>query len=57
MTKSIIIEICEELKRLSGQMKELGYVPDIKFVLHDVEDEDKMLRLVITVRSWQLHSA
>ncbi len=40
-----IIEICEELKRLSGQMKELGCVPDTKFVLHDVEDEDKMLGL------------
>jgi len=40
-----IIEICEELKRLSGQMKELGYVPDTKLVLHDVEDEDKMLCL------------
>ncbi len=40
-----IIEICEELKKLSGQMKDLGYVPDTKFVLHDVEDEDRMLRL------------
>ncbi|CAN5952740.1 unnamed protein product [Sphagnum jensenii] len=40
-----IIEICAELKRLSGQMKDLGYVPDIKFLLHDVEDEDKMLCL------------
>jgi hypothetical protein len=26
-------------------MKELGYVPDTKFVLHDVEDEDRMLHL------------
>ncbi len=33
-----IIEICEELQKLSGQMKDLGYVPDTKFVLHDVED-------------------
>ncbi len=40
-----IIEICAELKRLSGQMKDLGYVPDIKFLLHDVEDEDKKLCL------------
>ncbi len=40
-----IIEICEELKKLSGQIKDLGYVPDTKFVLHDVEDEDRMLRL------------
>ncbi len=40
-----IIEICEELKKLSGQMKDLAYVADTKFVLHDVEDEDRMLHL------------
>ncbi len=52
-----IIEICEELKKLSGQMKDLGYVPDTKFVLHDVEDETGCCVWVITVRNWQLHLA
>jgi pentatricopeptide repeat protein len=34
-------EIFAMLERLSGQMKAAGYVPDINFVLHDVEDEQK----------------
>uniref|UniRef100_UPI0040747504 Synthetic PPR-DYW protein n=1 Tax=synthetic construct TaxID=32630 RepID=UPI0040747504 len=34
-------EIYAELERLSKQMKEAGYVPDTKFVLHDVEEEEK----------------
>eukprot|EP01018_Ginkgo_biloba_P028984 Gb_03512 [translate_table: standard] len=29
------------LERLSGQMKEAGYVPDTNFVLHNVEQEQK----------------
>eukprot|EP01018_Ginkgo_biloba_P039721 Gb_32164 [translate_table: standard] len=33
--------IYAELERLSGQMKEAGYMPDKNFVLHDVEDEQK----------------
>eukprot|EP01018_Ginkgo_biloba_P002566 Gb_33727 [translate_table: standard] len=34
-------EIYAELERLSGQMKALGYVPDTRFVMNDVEDEQK----------------
>eukprot|EP01018_Ginkgo_biloba_P008782 Gb_27833 [translate_table: standard] len=34
-------EIYAKLERLSGQMKEAGYVPDRNFVLHDVEEEQK----------------
>ncbi|CAM6033659.1 unnamed protein product [Sphagnum compactum] len=40
-----IIEIRAELKRLYGQMQEAGYVPDTKFVLHDVEEEEKVYHL------------
>jgi hypothetical protein len=40
-----ITEIHAELKRLSGLMHDTGYVPDTKFVLHDMEEEDKMLHL------------
>jgi pentatricopeptide repeat protein len=29
------------LEKLSGQMKQVGYVPERNFVLHDVEDEQK----------------
>lgn len=29
------------LEKLSGQMKQAGYVPERNFVLHDVEDEQK----------------
>ena len=29
------------LEILDGQMKEAGYVPNINFVLHDVEEEVK----------------
>eukprot|EP01018_Ginkgo_biloba_P011283 Gb_07570 [translate_table: standard] len=35
------LKIYAELERLSGQMKEAGYVPDARFVLHDVEEEQK----------------
>eukprot|EP01018_Ginkgo_biloba_P002462 Gb_38483 [translate_table: standard] len=34
-------EIYAELEKLSGQMKEAGYMPDTHFVLHDVEEEQK----------------
>ncbi len=35
-----ISEIHAELKRQSMQMHHRGYVPDTKFVLHDVEEEE-----------------
>ncbi|XP_011627731.1 pentatricopeptide repeat-containing protein At2g25580-like [Amborella trichopoda] len=34
-------KIYAQLKGLSGQMKEAGYVPDTRFVLHDVDQESK----------------
>ncbi len=34
-----MIEIRAELKRLSGLMRDLDYVPHTKLVLHDVEEE------------------
>ncbi len=34
-------QICAELQRLSGLMHDAGYVPNTKFVLHDVEEEQK----------------
>eukprot|EP01018_Ginkgo_biloba_P019392 Gb_22814 [translate_table: standard] len=34
-------DIYEKLERLKEQMKEVGYVPDTNFVLHDVEQEQK----------------
>ncbi len=37
-----MIEICAELQRLSGIMHDAGYVPNTKFVLHDVEEEEKV---------------
>lgn len=40
-----IKEIHTEINRLSALMKEAGYLPDTKFVLHDVEDEEKVSRL------------
>jgi hypothetical protein len=40
-----MIEIHAELKRLLGQMHAMGYVPDTTFVLHDVEEEDKVFHL------------
>lgn len=35
------VEIYAELERLNGTMKEAGYAPDTKVVLHDVEEETK----------------
>lgn len=40
-----ITEIRAELKRLSGQMLDMGYVPDTRFVLHHVEEEDEVFQL------------
>jgi hypothetical protein len=36
-----MVEIHAELKRLSGLMNDTGYVLDTKYVLHDVEEEEK----------------
>eukprot|EP01018_Ginkgo_biloba_P025162 Gb_40121 [translate_table: standard] len=36
-----IQKICAELERLSGLMKAAGYVPDTRFVLNDLEEEQK----------------
>jgi len=40
-----IIEFHAELKRLSGQRLHVGYVPDTRFVLHHVEEEDEVFQL------------
>jgi hypothetical protein len=40
-----MIEICAELKRLSGLMHDAGYAPYTRFVLHDVEEEEKVSHL------------
>ncbi|KAK2977436.1 hypothetical protein RJ640_028597 [Escallonia rubra] len=34
-------EIFKELDQLVSKIKEIGYVPDTDFVLHDVEEEQK----------------
>jgi methionine aminopeptidase len=40
-----MVEIHAEPKRLSGLMNDTGYVLDTKYVLHDVEEEEKALHL------------
>ncbi len=40
-----ITEIHAELQRLSGQMHDAGYVQDTRFVLHDVDEEEKLFHL------------
>jgi pentatricopeptide repeat protein len=40
-----ITEIHAKLRKLSAQMQEIGYVPDTRFVLHDVDEEEKALQL------------
>ncbi|CAN5950863.1 unnamed protein product [Sphagnum jensenii] len=40
-----MIKIRAELKRLSVLMHDAGYVPNTKFVLHDVEEEEKVIHL------------
>ena len=37
--------IYQKLEWLGGKLKELGYVPDQRFALHDVEDEQKEVML------------
>ncbi|GER31891.1 pentatricopeptide repeat-containing family protein [Striga asiatica] len=37
--------ICKELENINLKMMELGYVPDLKSVLHDVEDSEKVKML------------
>jgi hypothetical protein len=41
----LMIEIHAELQRLSGLMHDAGYVPSMKFVLDDVEVEEKAFHL------------
>ncbi|CAM6077419.1 unnamed protein product [Sphagnum tenellum] len=38
-------EIHAELSRLSWQMNDAGYMPDTRFVLHDVDEEEKFMQL------------
>ncbi|OAY44342.1 pentatricopeptide repeat-containing protein At3g49170, chloroplastic [Manihot esculenta] len=38
---SQVVEIYDELDQLALEIKELGYVPNTDFVLHDVEEEQK----------------
>jgi pentatricopeptide repeat protein len=38
-------EIYEFLEKLAMKMKDAGYMPDMKYVLHDVEEEDKEYHL------------
>jgi hypothetical protein len=40
-----MIEIHGELQRLSELMHDAGYVPCMKFILHDVEEEEKVFHL------------
>ncbi|GLJ31771.1 hypothetical protein SUGI_0639100 [Cryptomeria japonica] len=37
----LIEQICAKLEMLFGDMKEAGYVPNMNFALHDVEEEQK----------------
>ncbi|CAN0903171.1 Pentatricopeptide repeat-containing protein At3g49170, chloroplastic [Linum grandiflorum] len=39
-------DIFEELKQLGEEIKELGYVPNTEFVLHDVGEEEKEMYLL-----------
>ncbi len=50
-----IIEIHTELQRMSGLMHDAGYMPCTKFVLHDVEEEEKVFHLCHPARNWLLH--
>jgi hypothetical protein len=40
-----ISEVKAELKRLSREMNDVGYVPNTRFVLWDVEEEEKLSNL------------
>ncbi|KAJ0961683.1 hypothetical protein J5N97_000002 [Dioscorea zingiberensis] len=46
--------IIKELNRLIGRITDVGYVPDVKFVLHDLEESRKRNHLGITARNWRL---
>ncbi|XWS73535.1 hypothetical protein CRYUN_Cryun02cG0137800 [Craigia yunnanensis] len=37
--------ICTKLERLIGQLKEIGYIPEISLALHDIEEEHKQEQL------------
>jgi hypothetical protein len=50
-----MIEIHAELQRLSGLMHDVGYVPCMKLVLHDVEEEEKVFHLYHHSRNSLLH--
>eukprot|EP00252_Welwitschia_mirabilis_P014881 TRINITY_DN32945_c0_g1_i1.p1 TRINITY_DN32945_c0_g1~~TRINITY_DN32945_c0_g1_i1.p1 ORF type:complete len:483 (+),score=70.75 TRINITY_DN32945_c0_g1_i1:159-1607(+) len=39
-------EIYAKLESLAGQMKEAGYVPDTRYVLHDVDEHQKEMALM-----------
>jgi hypothetical protein len=49
-----ISEVHAELKRLSRHMDDAGYVPNTKFILHDVEEEELGFGCVITIKNWPL---
>jgi pentatricopeptide repeat protein len=40
-----MVHIEAELERLSCNMRDAGYVPDTRFALHDVDEEEKVLHL------------
>jgi hypothetical protein len=40
-----MVHIEAELERLSCKMKDAGYVPDTRFALHYVDEEEKVLHL------------
>ncbi len=40
-----VVEIHVELHRLSGLMHDAGYMPCMKFTLHDVEEKEKIFHL------------
>lgn len=45
-------EICKEIINLSAKMKSIGFVPDYRFVLQDVEDDEK--EHILTMHSERL---
>jgi hypothetical protein len=50
-----MIENHTELKRLSKLMHDVGYMQYTKFVLPDVEEEERCSICVTIVRNWLLH--
>jgi hypothetical protein len=51
----LMLEIHAELQRLSVLMHDAGYVPSMKFVMHDAEVEERHFIYVTIVRNWPLH--